>query len=46
MPVSSRAIQSGMGTVQIKSIAEKYCGIASFVQNNDTFIVKALMTVM
>ncbi len=46
MPVSSRAIQSGMGTVQIKSIAEKYCGVASFVQNNDTFIVKALMTVM
>jgi hypothetical protein len=44
IPVSTRAVQSGIGTSQIKSIAEKYGGVASFSQEKDTFIVKAVMT--
>ena len=44
LPVSTRLVQSGIGTVQIKSIAEKYGGVASFTQEGDTFLVKAVMT--
>ncbi|MCR5671113.1 MAG: GHKL domain-containing protein [Butyrivibrio sp.] len=45
-PISTRAIQSGIGTQQIKAIAEKYGGIASFTQEKNIFIVKAVMTCM
>ena len=44
LPISTRVVQSGIGTVQIKSIAEKYGGVASFTQENDVFTVKAVMT--
>ncbi len=44
LPVSTRMVQSGIGTAQIKSIAEKYGGVASFTQENDYFLVKAVMT--
>ncbi len=44
MPNSTKVIQSGIGTQQIRSIAEKYSGVASFSKENDTFIVKAIMT--
>lgn len=44
LPVSTRIVQSGVGTAQIKSIAEKYGGVASFTQDNDIFMVKAVMT--
>ncbi|MBE5825770.1 MAG: sensor histidine kinase [Butyrivibrio sp.] len=44
LPVSTRMVQSGIGTAQIKSIAEKYGGVASFTQENDFFLVKAVMT--
>lgn len=46
LPVSSRSIQSGIGTSQIKSIAEKYSGVASFSQEGNVFTVKAIMTCM
>ncbi|SFP35561.1 GHKL domain-containing protein [Butyrivibrio proteoclasticus] len=46
LPISTRAVPSGIGTAQIKNVAEKYCGVASFIQDNDSFIVKAVMTVM
>ncbi|MBQ8031423.1 MAG: GHKL domain-containing protein [Butyrivibrio sp.] len=46
LPVSTREVQSGVGTAQIKAIAEKYSGVASFSQNEDIFIVKAVMTCM
>lgn len=46
LPVSTREVQSGIGTAQIKSIAEKYGGVASFSQENGMFIVKAVMTCM
>lgn len=44
LPVSTRMVQSGIGTAQIKSVAEKYGGVASFTQEGDTFLVKAVMT--
>jgi sensor histidine kinase regulating citrate/malate metabolism len=44
LPISTRAIKSGIGTKQIKSIAEKYSGAASFTQENGNFILKAVMT--
>ena len=44
LPVSTRMVQSGVGTTQIKSIAEKYGGVASFTQEDGVFIVKAVMT--
>ena len=44
LPVSTREVQSGIGTNQIKSIAEKYGGVASFTQENGMFIVKAILT--
>ncbi len=46
LPVSTREVQSGVGTAQIKAIAEKYSGVASFSQNEGIFIVKAVMTCM
>lgn len=46
LPISTREVQSGIGTSQIKSIAEKYSGVASFIQNEDSFTVKAVMTCM
>ncbi len=46
LPVSTRAVQSGIGTAQIKAIAEKYGGVASFTQEDGTFTVKAVMTCM
>lgn len=46
LPVSTREVQSGIGTAQIRSVAEKYGGVASFTQENNTFIVKAVMTCM
>ncbi len=44
LPVSTREVQSGVGTAQIKSIASKYGGVASFSQAKGQFIVKAVMT--
>ncbi len=46
LPVSSRVVQSGIGTKRIKDIAEKYSGVASFIQDKDTFVVRAIMTCM
>ncbi len=44
LPVSTREVRSGIGTSQIKSIAEKYGGVASFTQEDGNFTVKAVMT--
>lgn len=44
LPVSTREIQSGIGTQQIKDIAEKYSGAASFIQEEGNFTLKAVMT--
>ncbi len=44
LPISTREVQSGIGTAQIKSIAEKYGGVASFSQEDGMFVVKAVMT--
>ena len=44
LPISTREIQSGIGSKQIKDIAEKYGGTASFTQEQDSFVVKAVMT--
>ena len=44
MPVSTKIVQSGIGTQQIRSIAQKYSGIASFNLEGDVFVVKAVMT--
>lgn len=44
LPISTRTVQSGVGTAQIKAIAEKYGGAASFTLENGVFIVKAVMT--
>lgn len=44
LPVSTRPVQSGIGTAQIKAIAEKYGGVASFAKSGEQFIVKAVMT--
>ena len=46
LPISTRQVQSGIGTAQIKSIAEKYSGASSFTQEGGDFIVKAVMTCM
>jgi sensor histidine kinase regulating citrate/malate metabolism len=44
MPISTRTVQSGIGTAQIKAIASKYGGVASFSQEKGQFVVKAVMT--
>ncbi|WP_022777702.1 sensor histidine kinase [Butyrivibrio sp. AE3009] len=44
LPISTRDIPSGIGSHQIKSIAEKYSGAASFTQEGNNFILKAVMT--
>ena len=44
LPVSTREVQSGVGTAQIKAIAEKYGGVAVFNQEDGMFVVKAVMT--
>ena len=44
LPVSTRPVQSGIGTAQIKAIAEKYGGVASFSQEDGMFVVKAVLT--
>jgi sensor histidine kinase regulating citrate/malate metabolism len=44
LPVSTREVRSGIGTSQIKSIAEKYGGVASFTQEDGNFTVKVVMT--
>ena len=46
LPVSTKEIQSGIGTQQIKDIAKKYNGVASFSSENNIFTVKAVMTCM
>ncbi|WP_026523105.1 sensor histidine kinase [Butyrivibrio sp. VCB2001] len=46
LPISTRPVQSGIGTAQIKAIAEKYGGVASFSQEDGVFVVKAVMTCM
>ena len=46
LPQSTKAIQSGIGTRQIKNIAAKYGGAASFTAENGIFILKAVMTCM
>jgi hypothetical protein len=46
LPISSRSIQSGIGTAQIKRIAEKHSGVASFSQQNGNFVLKVIMTCM
>ena len=46
LPISTRPVQSGVGTAQIKAIAEKYGGVASFSQEDGVFVVKAVMTCM
>lgn len=44
LPISTRDIPSGIGSQQIKYVAEKYSGAASFTQEGDNFILKAVMT--
>ena len=44
LPASTKLVQSGIGTQQIRSIAQKYSGIASFTLEGDVFVVKAVMT--
>jgi hypothetical protein len=44
LPISTRPVQSGIGTAQIKAIAEKYGGVASFKMENGAFVVKAVLT--
>ncbi len=44
LPVSTRNVQGGVGTAQIKAIAEKYGGVASFTQEDGMFTVRAVMT--
>lgn len=44
IPVSTKAIRSGIGTAQIRSISQKYSGFAAFSQEGDVFIMKAAMT--
>ena len=44
MPISTKIVQSGIGTQQIRAIAQKYSGIASFKLEGDVFVVKAVMT--
>ena len=46
LPVSTRQVQSGVGTTQIRDIAEKYGGVASFSQEDGIFTLKAVMTCM
>ncbi len=46
LPISTRPVQSGVGTAQIKAIAEKYGGVASFTQEDGVFVVKAVLTCM
>lgn len=44
MPISTKVVQSGIGTAQIRAIANKYSGVANFTLEGDTFVVKAVMT--
>lgn len=44
MPISTKAIKSGIGTQQIRSISQKYSGFSSFQQEGNVFIMKAAMT--
>ena len=44
LPISTRAVPSGIGTAQIRAIAEKYSGVANFMQENGNFVVRAVMT--
>ena len=44
LPISTRPVQSGIGTKQIKAVAEKYSGAASFSLEGKTFILRAVMT--
>lgn len=42
--ITARPIQGGIGTAQIRDIAEKYGGVASFTEENNMFVVRAVMT--
>ena len=44
LPVSTKPVKSGIGTEQIKCIAEKYGGAASFSLENGVFTVRAVLT--
>ena len=44
LPISTRAVPSGIGTAQIRTVAEKYSGVASFMQEKGNFVVRAVMT--
>ena len=44
LPESTRPIKSGIGTQQIREVAEKYNGTASFNLEDGIFVVKAIMT--
>ena len=46
LPESTKAIRSGIGTQQIRSIATKYGGAASFEDEDGMFVMKAVMTCM
>ncbi len=46
LPISTREIQSGIGTKQISDIAQKYSGVASFSAEEKYFVLKAVMTCM
>ncbi|MBQ6407618.1 MAG: GHKL domain-containing protein [Butyrivibrio sp.] len=46
LPESSKEIRSGIGTYQIKNIATKYGGAASFETRDGLFVLKAVMTCM
>lgn len=46
LPVSTREVQSGIGTSQIHEIAQKYNGVVSFTTEDGMFVLKAVMTCM
>ena len=43
LPQSSKVVKSGIGTKNIKELAEKYGGFASFKQKDDIFVMKAII---
>ncbi|MBQ3797983.1 MAG: sensor histidine kinase [Butyrivibrio sp.] len=46
LPASTKDTPSGIGTTQIRSIAEKYSGVANFAIEGDAFVLKAVLTCM
>lgn len=43
IPISTKVVKSGIGTRNIQEISEKYGGFASFLQQDNWFITKAII---